>query len=413
MKQNEILKKTLLHYINLEYYANGIDEEFQTLLKELEERCKKVILSQETLNTKTNYSLMYKVVKEEVEAFRKELEERLDEETERIMNEEVEFLDKTYNTKGNTVLKVLGGVTAARLLFAPVAGNETTKVFTEKTAKNILNAYDTSLRSGYLFGQQTGDISSQISNKLSQVSKGMSNGIKTAIPSYAKTTDRIIFLNNEVEVTWVATLDGRTCINCGSLSGMRFKSIAKAPSNPLHWLCRCVLIASDKLTEPVPEFEEFVESLSEEEQKQVLGANRFNLWKEYGVQLKSFLNNGKVISWEELKEDYSRFKENSDLIIPQQKFTEYALNSSKEPNKSRVFKSVLGYTLDNWKDLEENIRKNLRKEEMEFLLENQYGKKYRCDVELTGPNGKTAVVRTGWILKPDSENLQMTTVYVR
>ena len=30
---NDILKRTLKHYIDLEYYANGVDEEIQELLE--------------------------------------------------------------------------------------------------------------------------------------------------------------------------------------------------------------------------------------------------------------------------------------------------------------------------------------------------------------------------------------------
>jgi gas vesicle protein len=303
---NEILKKTLLHYINLEYYANGIDEEFQTLLKELEERCKKVILSQKTLNTKTDYSLMYKAVKEEVEKFRKELEERLDEEAERIMNQELEFLDETYNEpveegKVNGTLIALGGITATKLLFAPIDGRDTTAQFAERTGKNILRSYENSLRAGYLFGQDTESITSQINNGLRQAARGMQSGIRTAIPSYAKTTDRIVFLNNEVEVVWVATLDGRTCISCAAMSGLRFKSISEAPGI-LHAMCRCIICPVNAIENTVPLFEEFIESLSEEEQLQVLGKNRYELYKD-GIPLEKFLNNGTVIKLKDLNID--------------------------------------------------------------------------------------------------------------
>ncbi len=181
MKDNKILKETLLHYINLEYYANELDEEFQTLLEELQKRCSKAILSQASLNTKLSYNTVMKIIKEEVNEYQKLLEERLDEEAEKILNQELNFLDQTYNTKGgiNGKLLTLGGIAASSLLFAPVAGSETVHNFAEKTGKNILHSYDTSLRSGYLFGQRTEDLNNQISNKLKQVSRGVQNGIRT------------------------------------------------------------------------------------------------------------------------------------------------------------------------------------------------------------------------------------------
>lgn len=302
MEDNKKIKETLLHYINLEYYANGLDEEFQTLLKELEDRCAKAILSLKSVNTKKSYSVIMKLIKEEVEEFRKELEERLEEEAEAIMQQELEFLDKLYNksdSKANAL--VLGGVTVAALLSSVFDGTDTTGQFLERTRNNIISAYENSLRSGFIFGQSSDDIISQTSSKLSQVSRGLQGAITTVIPSYAKTTDRIVFLNNNVEVVWVATLDGRTCIHCASMSGLHFKSVEEAPFVPAHERCRCILAPVTSLKQPVLEYEEFIESLTEEEQLGVLGKNRFDLWKKYRVPLRKFINNGTVIPWKDFK----------------------------------------------------------------------------------------------------------------
>ncbi len=311
--KNRILKETLKHYINLEYYANGLDEEFQTLLKELQNRCRVKIESQKSISTKTGYATLYKLIKEEVDDFQKKLEERLEEQAELVMNQELGFLDYLYNgseTKSNepdenSVVKTsalaIGGVSLARLLFAPIDGRDTTRQFVERTEKNILRSFDTSLRSGYLFGQKTEEITAQIDSKLKQVSRGMQSGIRTAIPSYAKTTDKIVFLNNNAEVVYCAQLDGRTCIVCGSCHGLHYKSITVAPSIPQHANCRCVYLRASDITEPMPTYEEFIESLKEEEQKKILGINRYKLWKETGITLERFINNGEVIPIEELK----------------------------------------------------------------------------------------------------------------
>lgn len=317
--ENRILKETLKSYINLEYYANGIDKEYQVLLKELEERCAKYIDYQPSLSTKSAYSLVFKAIKEEVEKFKKELEPRLEEEAEIIMNYELTFLDTLYNSeekilninldknkkpkKTKTIIPIalaVGGVSLSKILFTPSIGNDTISQFAERTEKNILRAYDNSLRSGYIFGKSSEDIKNQASNNIKQVSKGMSSGIKTAIPSFAKTTDRIVFLNNNLEVIWVSTLDGNTCLKCSSLSGTHYKSMADAPLSP-HCLCRCVVLPLSKVKEPVPDFNEFINSLSEDEQKQVLGKNRFTMWKQYGIKLDKFLNQGEVIPLKDLK----------------------------------------------------------------------------------------------------------------
>ena len=307
MADNEILKKTLKHYIDLEYYANGLDAEFQTLLSELTERCRAAIEARATLGTKAGYNAVYRIIKEEVGEFQKELEERLEEEAERIMSLELGFLDDTYNepteNKGSSAAGALalGGVALSKLLFAPIDGRDTLGQFAERTGKNILRTYDTALRAGYIFGQDTKDTSGQIANNLKQVARGMQSGIRTAVPSFAKTTDRIVFLNNDVEVVWVATLDGRTCIRCSALSGLHFKSISVAPSIQ-HCGCRCQLIPVNKVTEPIPTYEEFIESLDEEDQISILGKNRYDLWKNYGISLERFVNNGEIVPLAELEE---------------------------------------------------------------------------------------------------------------
>ena len=177
-KENETLKKTLLHYINLEYYANGLDEESQTLLSELQARCVAAIESQKSIATKKEYNVLYKLINEEVDKFEKELEERLEEQAEIIMNQELEFLENIYNREPEPEKKeksselsnaalALGGVSLAKILFSPIDGRDTAGQFAERTGKNILHSYDTLLRAGYLFGQKSEDINSQVANSKS------------------------------------------------------------------------------------------------------------------------------------------------------------------------------------------------------------------------------------------------------
>jgi len=303
MKENEILKKTLRHYIDLEYYANGVDEEFQTLLKELERVCGLAIKDKTNLNTKQQYNLIIRFIKEQVEEFKKKLLERLEKEAEVIMEEEELFLDSVYNNESSNVSDIalaIGGVTLAKLLFTPFDGRDNTKQFVERTGNNIIQAYDTSLRSGYIFGQKSEDIVKQVAPVMNKVENGMKSGIRTAIPAYAKTTDRIIFLNNNAEIVYCSTLDGNTCLVCGDYHGQHFKSITEAPSLPIHANCRCVYLKSSDVKEPLPTYQEYIESLSEEEQEHILGANRYNLWKQYNIPLKKFVNDGRKLNLNEL-----------------------------------------------------------------------------------------------------------------
>lgn len=102
-----------------------------------------------------------------------------------------------------------------------------------------------------------------------------------------------------------------------------------------------------------------------------------------------------------------------NCVIPETKLTKYVLDTIKYGDKAKVFKSTLGYTIDNWQDLEQNILANVEKYPMVFVEEKpQWGNVYRCDMLLKGPNGNEALVRTGWILRYDSDVYQLTTAYV-
>lgn len=292
---NKILKKTLLHYIDLDMYANAVIEAMMEEYDLCYTECAEILLSSDYYKTKADYSNTYNAIKESVTQFTDKLDKRMSEEAETVTNLELEFLKQTY--KG---ILTVGAVSFAKTMFMPIGGIDTTKMFVERTTKNILRSYDTALRSGYLFGQSSADVKQNVDKALNQTIRGMKNGIQSAIPSYAKSTDKIVFLNNDKEVVWVATLDGRTCITCASMNGLRYKSAAEAPSTP-HFKCRCILQIADILYEPIPEFKDFIEELSDEDQRHVLGVNRYKLWKEYNVPLEKFLDNGEVILLKDLK----------------------------------------------------------------------------------------------------------------
>lgn len=96
--------------------------------------------------------------------------------------------------------------------------------------------------------------------------------------------------------------------------------------------------------------------------------------------------------------------------MPDEKFTQYSLNPLKAPDKAKAFKSALGYTVDNFEDLRQNILDNLMEDKFIEKGDNGYGMRYEQILELTGPNGKKAKVLTAWI--QDDEDKRLVSVYV-
>ena len=101
--------------------------------------------------------------------------------------------------------------------------------------------------------------------------------------------------------------------------------------------------------------------------------------------------------------------------INPRKLTEYALNPHHPVggNKAKVFESALGYNQSNADALMRQIYEKLPSCESILGKVDQYGQRYTVDIPITGPNGNTVNVRTGWITKTGSDIPELTTIYVK
>lgn len=96
--------------------------------------------------------------------------------------------------------------------------------------------------------------------------------------------------------------------------------------------------------------------------------------------------------------------------IPKEKFINYALDPVRQPDKAKAFKEALGYTLENYQELIDNISSHLDKKKLVEKGDSGYGMRYEYIMRLQGPNGKEANVLTGWI--QDGGDIRLTSVYV-
>lgn len=105
----------------------------------------------------------------------------------------------------------------------------------------------------------------------------------------------------------------------------------------------------------------------------------------------------------------------SKATIDPRKLTDYALNPNHPVggNKAKVFESALGYNQSNASQLMKQIQKNLANTLATLGKADQYGQRYTVDILIKGANGKTATVRTEWIIKSGSNTPEMTTLFVK
>lgn len=96
--------------------------------------------------------------------------------------------------------------------------------------------------------------------------------------------------------------------------------------------------------------------------------------------------------------------------IPKEKLINYALDPIRQPDKAKAFKDALGYTLENYQELIDNINLHLDKKKLIEKGDSGYGMRYEYIMRLQGPNGKEANVLTAWI--QDEDDIRLTSVYV-
>jgi hypothetical protein len=102
-------------------------------------------------------------------------------------------------------------------------------------------------------------------------------------------------------------------------------------------------------------------------------------------------------------------------VIDPNKLTSYALNPqhSVGGDKARVFESALGYNQSNADQLVGKIQQGALTNPAVMGKADQFGQRFTVDMPITGPNGNTAVVRTGWILDPGATVPRLVTAYVK
>jgi hypothetical protein len=86
-----------------------------------------------------------------------------------------------------------------------------------------------------------------------------------------------------------------------------------------------------------------------------------------------------------------------DAIIPTAKLTQYLLVALPKNDKSK-FLAQAGYTLENWQQLEQDLRLQVLTQAAEYLETTRYGDKYGIRSCLRGPNGTELTILTVWIV---------------
>ena len=100
------------------------------------------------------------------------------------------------------------------------------------------------------------------------------------------------------------------------------------------------------------------------------------------------------------------------IVIPIEKFTKYALNPESDFDKQYAFDKALGYNLSNYQKLIDNVKKHIKNYNAIPKGDKGHGMRYEVIMQLTGPNGKSASVLTGWIDDNKTGKMKLTTIHI-
>ncbi|OKH40357.1 hypothetical protein NIES2119_01660 [[Phormidium ambiguum] IAM M-71] len=99
-----------------------------------------------------------------------------------------------------------------------------------------------------------------------------------------------------------------------------------------------------------------------------------------------------------------------DAIISEAKLTKYLLVLLPKDDKSQ-FLAQAGYTIENWQQLEQDLREQVLPLEAIQINETEFGVKYRIRGSLIGPNGTTIQVITIWIIDSLDRQTKFVTLF--
>lgn len=215
----------------------------------------------------------------------------------------------------------------------------------------------------------------------------------------------------DVVKQWDATLDGKTRKSHRKVDG-QIRELDEPFSNGLMYAgdpkgkpeevinCRCATLQRARWALDDSELEALRKRASK-----------------HGLQVDDSKKFGKskAKDFSDFKKKYLKALENdgkSDIIIPKEKFEQYALNPQKSPDKAKAFEMALGYTLADAEELSKKIRDNFDEKKLVEKGDSGYGMRYEYIMDIEGKNGKHANVLTAWIRDKETGKIRMTSAYI-
>lgn len=347
---NKVEDSVIKYAIDFERYKNGQANEVTDMIDNANRSIAKYIRQTDSVYTKARYKEIAKKLNEVSKALKEKVGENIDidgvieyelKKQKKILDEAKPYLPKIKGGEINFLYPSLEQIKTAAL-FKPVDTKYglTYQSYLEGIENGLYNIWDSAIRTGYLTGQSTQKIVSNVLGGLTPQTKMIKQGMinsyrnavyantRTVLQSFANETMNRVYEENEkylgdtapdgekYKYEYLSTLDNRVCIICGELSGKLYKELKDVPQLPQHRGCRCVILpylniegetraSKDGYIKDVT-FDKWLSEQDVKTQKEVLGASRYQIYKVGQAEGKEvqFSNNGSVKNLPELMKEF-------------------------------------------------------------------------------------------------------------
>lgn len=286
------LSKWIKHTVECENLGLTHSKQCIELFKELFLEVLKKLRKTSFVTSKNIFNEALKEIKKLITEYYEEIEESVYENILYDINYEKEFLED-FLKEEEKELKIPSNLFKS-ILFTSIIGYSSFKDVIVRSLDKLNRKVESMLKYSYLSKSDLAEFVDDLEKRLPEYEYNLDNDIRTVETSVFRNTDFSIFAANDIKVRYCAVLDSRSCIVCGSMHGEIF-TVKNRPLLPIHDRCRCSYypLLSEEQFE-FNSFPEWLDSLPEKEQKDVLGKTRYELYKS-GVQINSFIDNKTLI----------------------------------------------------------------------------------------------------------------------
>lgn len=284
------------HLVDIEFYGNALYKELQEIYDNFYEVLITILQAHPHIKTKREFKKILNRLKDDLEVLDARVVNALSKELEVIVSVEEDWLVNFCKRIG---IAITASGVLSKVKFMPLGNYADKESLVKNISSEIHSVLDRSLKLNYLALKPTTETIEKLNTKREKFDKKVKEMAAEFETSSFRNTDRIIFMQNDIDLIYSATLDGSTCVECGSYNGKVFSS-TEAPLLPLHNRCRCSLLPYNDKTKRIPSFSEWLQNETEDVQEDVLGKTRFELFKR-GMPVEKFTNNGKIILLKDLQ----------------------------------------------------------------------------------------------------------------